>query len=744
MSIPDTRRGEDSTKFGAILRRVNLPSFLPVAESACLVALASLLFWKGILPGWRALNTDFPNYYLVARLLREGYSLDRIYDWVWLQRIKDHWGLDQSLVGFAGLTPFSALPVLPLSFYSALVAKRLWIIANVFFLAGSVELLTRATSLRRRHIWLLCLLAIVPLHTSFLYGQMHLLVLFLLVLAYFFHLRERPAACALCLSIAGALKIYPLMFVAYFLWKGRRREVVVMIGSVLLLLGMGYAWIGSHVMQTYIAEILPRSLQGEILDPYSARAASGSAFFHRLFIFEPQLNPSPWLRSPRLYAILYPLWQMAILLPLVFSIRPAIGPRDTEQLEWAAVVFSLLLLSPVPSSYHFVGMILSIVLVADVLARRRRRTFMVVVLALYVAISLIEFSPVSATEHFSLLTVVAFARLWIGILLMGHLILLLRLESGDSVISMLGRSRVILLALCFVVFWITGVITYQRHFAYLAEDALRRMPVKIPAYLATGMHASPYGYLFTAMVPTGYDVLDQSGKCLWNGKEEGMHSDQLSSAIDRSGSYVLLELADANGSRVRQVSSSAPYSGSAFPGKLLIPDAESPAISPDGSSVLFIREEHGRDRLWLGHVLNEFSRPRIAEPPTQIVASSYDVYDVTFAPSGTAYFTAKVKGQTNIFSLTPQGEQKLFLSEKEDVRSPSFSPDGEMVAYNQLIRRQWQLVLLEVVSGRIRVLTDGDCNAYAPTWMSDSSIGYSTDCGRGLGLTALAVVRVRH
>lgn len=38
---------------------------------------------------WLYLNTDFPNYYVTARLLREGYSTSRIYEWIWLQRQKD-------------------------------------------------------------------------------------------------------------------------------------------------------------------------------------------------------------------------------------------------------------------------------------------------------------------------------------------------------------------------------------------------------------------------------------------------------------------------------------------------------------------------------------------------------------------------------------------------------------------------------------------------------------------------------
>src|SRR5277367_4554407 len=227
-------------------------------EVACLALLACLLLAKGVLPGWRALHSDFPNYYLVARLLRQGYNLDRIYDWVWLQRIKDHWGLDQPLVGFAGLTPLSALPILPVAGLAALTAKRLWIVANLLFLLGTVEALDRVTHLGRRRIWVLSLLAIIPLRTNFLLGQMHVLVLLLLALAYFFHSRARGVASAVCIALAAALKIYPLLFLFYFAWKRRWREVVFIAFTTIVLIGIGYACIGSHVMHTYLTQVLPR------------------------------------------------------------------------------------------------------------------------------------------------------------------------------------------------------------------------------------------------------------------------------------------------------------------------------------------------------------------------------------------------------------------------------------------------------------------------------------------------------
>jgi len=58
----------------------------PWLEWALLVAALVLFVWRGFLPAWRHLLTDFPNYYLAGRLFRAGAPLDRLYDAVWLQR----------------------------------------------------------------------------------------------------------------------------------------------------------------------------------------------------------------------------------------------------------------------------------------------------------------------------------------------------------------------------------------------------------------------------------------------------------------------------------------------------------------------------------------------------------------------------------------------------------------------------------------------------------------------------------
>lgn len=686
----------------------------------CLVFLACLLLWRGVLPGWHRLNTDFPNYYLVARLLHEGYSLDRIYDWVWLQRIKDHWGLDQPLVTFAGLTPFSALPVLPIAGLAALTAKRIWIVANLLFLVGTVEGLRSVTSLGRRCIWVLSLLAVIPLRSSFLLGQMHILVLFLLALAYFFHCRQKKFACGVCITLAGALKVYPLLFTFYFAWKRQWREALSVLGATVALLGIGYLCFGGHVMHIYLMQILPRSTQGEVIDPYSPHARSAAAFFHRLFLFEPELNPAPVWNRPVLYSIFYPLWQAVLLFPTFLGIRPG-SDRDTEKLEWAAFLVLLLVLSPVPSSYHFVALILPAVLAADVFVKRKQYGRLAVLVALYFLICGEFIVPSNVGPSFSFRMVLEFSRLWFGLLLWLYLVFCLWREVRKPVGLPALQLAVILCA-----FWVAAFAGWQRHFAHREDDIRARLPLPAHPYMATDAHPSAGGFIATMMFSSGYQIADQSGHAVWPGA-----ADQLSSAAGASHTLIAIEAADDKGSRI--VMKGALASG--------IPNAEYPALSPDGSSLAFIREVKGRGSLWLAHPASSFT------DAAELAGAPYDVRNAAFAPSGAIIFTARREGRTSIYQVVPGDAPEILVSDEEEVEAANASPDGRRLVFRKLLRNRWQLVWMDLGSRQERQLTFGDCNAYAPAWMNRmnaTTIVYSTDCGRGQGLTALASIETGH
>ncbi len=77
-------------------------------EILLLAVLAAIFAGRAFAPAWRSLNTDFPNYYVAARLYSQGESLARIYDWIWFQRQKDHTGIEYRQLVASCLFCFSA------------------------------------------------------------------------------------------------------------------------------------------------------------------------------------------------------------------------------------------------------------------------------------------------------------------------------------------------------------------------------------------------------------------------------------------------------------------------------------------------------------------------------------------------------------------------------------------------------------------------------------------------------------
>jgi Tol biopolymer transport system component len=72
-------------------------------------------------------------------------------------------------------------------------------------------------------------------------------------------------------------------------------------------------------------------------------------------------------------------------------------------------------------------------------------------------------------------------------------------------------------------------------------------------------------------------------------------------------------------------------------------------------------------------------------------------------------------------------------------RYPAISPDGKWMAFSCERGGTWQVQVMNFETGKQMQLTNADCNAVSPIWTLDSKeLIYATDCGRGLGLTALA------
>ena len=721
-----------------ILRRYSLIKLVRVQygrerdiEYVALLALVAAFLWRGFLPAWKSLNTDFPDYYLVARLYHQGYPLEQVYDWTWIQRQKDHAGIDRPIVAFALLTPFSLLPVWPFSSLPPLQAKHYWLMVNLVLLALTGWLLSRMTTLGSRRIAVLAFLAVIPLRTNFLCGQEYVLLLFLLTVAAWVYLKRWPATSGAILAVAGALKIYPALFVFFFARKRQWRAALGLCAASLGLWLLSIGLFGFETIRTYLVEVLPWPLRGEGQDPYSTAWNSPTALLHRLFIAEPELNPHPTIHLPAAYAFLQPICQGLIFVPFLWLMSSSCDDVAREKLDWGCYVALLLILSTNPASYDFNGLILTSALVVGYLlnAGRRREAAAVIALYAFVCFPIYRWMPKSPTGWRTLL---AFPRLWGLVGLWICLLGVLARSSPQPLAWRLKSREAGVFAAIFVALVAVGVALNLRHLKGQFKNYEARLVSTPDSQLATDPATAGEKVLFTTMTSEGYGTVSFDRGSL---TALAFRLDSFHPATALGSNLGWVELA----SRRSQIIRFPLDTTEADPGRLNVDaeDAEKPAISQDGRWLEFIRESGGRGRLWVRNLRPDTGDPS-AQLEWQLSPPDLDVLDVAFFATDRIIFSARRSGQPALFTTGPYLRGVSPEMPLKPRRFPAASPDGRWLAFSQLELSNWQVWIQDLHTHAERRLTDSDCNSVAPAWYPDSkTLVYATDCGRGFGLTAL-------
>ena len=714
-------------------------------ERLLLLVLIAGFAAKGFVPAWRHLNSDFPNYYLVARLYRAGYPLERVYDWTWLQRQKDHQGIDQGLVSFIPSTLPSALVVAPWSSLPPLEAKHRWLVVNLALLLLIAFLLVRLTNLGSERIALLIFLAFIPLRNNFLFGQMHVVVLFLLTFAAWLFFRESPFLSGISLAIAAALKIYPALFLIYFAWKRQWRAVI---GLTVGLIGVAAASLylfGANACLLYVRQVLPAGLRGETLDPYNPAWNSWTALVRRLFIAEPGLNPAPVAHLPWLYALLQPLIHASILVVFMWAIGSKKRDTGRTKLEWATFLFLLLFLSSQPGSYHFVALILTAALVVDYLLAHRRVIHAGIAVAIYALIGapLARFPWATPTGWQNLLF---FSRLaWMS--LFGALLLWILIPPSRHLLRERFNFKSALVAACaLIVICVAGLIATRRHLRGQFENYNSRITITPGGLLASDPAITSGGILFTTMTPTGYTI--RRLKDRESVDFPGISRDSFHAAAFEDANLIFAEQSTPNGSTiVRFALDAAGLENRVTTEATVAEDAQEPLLSRDGQFLAFLRPVKGRNSLWVQRTVSTAadSDAREGTQPREIAGEDYDVREATFLPGHRLIFSSKRNGHFALYVATPADKIEIEQLKKPScsARYPAISPDSRWMAFTCEQGGTEQVHVTDLEGQQDLQLTSADCNSISPAWTADSQrLVYATDCGRGLGLTALAQVTV--
>jgi Glycosyltransferase family 87/WD40-like Beta Propeller Repeat len=328
------------------------------------LALLALLFFlaRAFRGGWTQLNTDFPNYYTAAVLVRQGQPLHNYYDWTWFQRQMNYAGVEHQLGNYNPHTPLTALPLVGLAKLSPLRAKQVWLVFNLGFLAMTLWLLSRMTRFRVEQVWLLAFCGYFSLRTNFLYGQYYVFLLFLLTLSFYCLHRGKRSLSGLLAGLAFGLKLYGGPFLLYFIVKRNWKAVFGMIATIVCLGVLAVALFGWNDIAYYATQIFPRSLESGAIDPYNPGVPTFSTMLRHYLVREPELNPHPLWEAPRMFFFLRTFVNVTVIVFL--SLGVALKP-STDRRDFAWFVIAAVLLSTNSASYTFILLLLPLVLLLE-------------------------------------------------------------------------------------------------------------------------------------------------------------------------------------------------------------------------------------------------------------------------------------------------------------------------------------------------------------------------------------------
>jgi Glycosyltransferase family 87 len=331
-----------------------------VSTATRLAAVAAVVFFlaTAFRSGWKRAETDFPNYYTAAVLMSKGLPVREYYDWTWFQRQMNFAGIERQLGGYQPQTPLTALPLVGLANLSVQTAKRIWLALNFFFLGGTVWMLARITGFRVEHMILLAFLGFGSLYSNFLYGQYYVFLLFLLTAAFYCLDRGKAGASGFVSGVAFGLKLYGGPLLLYFLirrnWRAAAGFGVAVVCGVAVAVAM-FGWQDFHY---YVSQILPRALEGEIIDPYNSGNGTFATLLRRTFVLEPELNPQPLWNAPVAFFFLRPFVSALILIVTLLGLAGKGAGNERRDFAWFLI--AILLLSANTASYTFILMLLPV------------------------------------------------------------------------------------------------------------------------------------------------------------------------------------------------------------------------------------------------------------------------------------------------------------------------------------------------------------------------------------------------
>jgi Glycosyltransferase family 87 len=330
-------------------RRVG-PLLLRMARLAAVVGFVVVLS-AAFRTGWTRISTDFPNYYTAAVAVRHHDPLPKLYDWTWFARQMNYAGIENQLGGYVPQSPATMLPLVPIAGFPPLTAKRIWLASNLILLLAVIGILARMTGVRWEYLALLVLCGYRSLMTNFIYGQYYIFLLFLMTRTLDAFARNRDGLSGFVSGAAFGLKLYPGPLLIYFAAKRAWTSVLGMVAGAACVGGVALLLFGWSGIAYYLTHILPRTLEGNSVDPYNLLTATPNMLLHRVFLREAELNPHPVFEAPWLFFFLRTAMQLGLVAFAAMGVVWKADPDRRRDLAWILILLVLITTSTATHTY---------------------------------------------------------------------------------------------------------------------------------------------------------------------------------------------------------------------------------------------------------------------------------------------------------------------------------------------------------------------------------------------------------